>query len=192
LVGLAAQGEGGGMSPKTLLQIIALFGSLSLLSIGGGNTVVPDMHLQSVNDYHWLDGRQFADLFAISQAAPGPSMLIVTLIGYKAGGEGFWGIIGALVATIAMIVPAALLVYFTARFWNSAKEAKWRKAVERGFAPLTVGLVLASGVIVAKSADHGYHQWALTAVATVVFTCTKTNPLIVVGIAGLIGWLGWV
>ncbi|HVE17363.1 MAG TPA: chromate transporter, partial [Chthoniobacterales bacterium] len=78
------------------------------------------------------------------------------------------------------------------RFWNSAKEAKWRKAVERGFAPLTVGLVLASGVIVAKSADHGYREWALTAVATVVFTCTKTNPLIVVGVAGLIGWFGLV
>ena len=180
------------MSPKTLLQIIALFGTLSILSIGGGNTVLPDMHRQAVNQYHWLDGRQFADLFAISQAAPGPSILIVTLIGYKAGGEGAWGIVGAIVATMAMIVPAGLLVYFTARFWNSAKDAKWRRAIEKGFAPLTVGLVLASGVIVAKSADHGYREWALTAAATVIFTCTKTNPLVVVGIAGLIGWLGWV
>lgn len=177
------------MSPRTIAQILSLFGMLSVLSIGGGNTVIPEMHLQAVNQFHWLDGRQFADLFAISQAAPGPSMLIVTLLGYKAGGEGFWGVVGALLATVAMITPAALLVYFSARFWNSAKEAKWRKAVERGFAPLTVGLVLASGVIVAKAADHGYREWALTAVATVIFTCTKTNPLIVVGIAGLIGWL---
>lgn len=177
------------MSPKTIAQILGLFGMLSVLSIGGGNTVIPEMHLQAVSQFHWLDSRQFADLFAISQAAPGPSMLIVTLLGYKAGGEGFWGVVGAVLATVAMITPAALLVYFSARFWNSAKEAKWRKAVERGFAPLTVGLVLASGVIVAKSADHGYREWALTAVATVIFTCTKTNPLVVVGIAGLIGWL---
>jgi len=175
------------MKPGTLLHVAIVFGSLSLLSIGGGNSILPQMHLDAVNEYGWVNARQFADLFAISQAAPGPSILIVTLIGYAAG-----GVIGALVATAAMIIPAALLVYFTARFWNAAREAKWRQAVEKGFAPLTVGLVLASGIIVAKSADHGFRQWALTAVATVIFTCTKTNPLIVVGIAGVIGWLGWV
>ena len=175
------------MKLGTLFHLTTVFGALSLLSIGGGNTILPQMHLDAVKQYGWLSDGQFADIFAISQAAPGPSILIVTLIGYAAA-----GVIGAIVATIAMIVPAGVLVYFTARFWNAAKDAKWRRAVEKGFAPLTVGLVLASGVIVAKSADHGFRQWALTAAATVVFTCTKTNPLIVVGIAGVIGWLGWV
>lgn len=174
------------MSPRTLVQLIGLFGSLSLLSIGGGNTVLPEMHREVVDGFHWLNGRQFADVFAISQAAPGPSILIVTLVGYAAAG---W--VGALLATVAMLVPAGALVYFMARFWNAARETPWRKAVEKGFAPLTVGLVLASGVIVAKSADHGYREWALTAVATVLFTCTKVNPLVIVGAAGLIGWLGW-
>ncbi len=177
------------MSPKTILQILALFGTLSMLSIGGGNTVLPDMQLKSESN-GWLSPKQFADLFAISQAAPGPSILIVTLVGYKAGGTGLWGVLGAVIATVAMIFPAGFLVYFTARFWNSAKEAKWRKAVERGFAPLTVGLVLASGVIVARSADHSYGEWILTAIATVIFTCTKANPLLVVGAAGLLGWIG--
>jgi chromate transporter len=180
----ARQGERG-MSVERLWQIVALFGMLSLLSIGGGNTVLPEMHRQAVS-YGWLDSKQFADLFALSQAAPGPSVLIVTLIGYTAG-----GLLGALIATVAMILPAACLVYFTARFWNSAKDTKWRQAVEKGFAPLTVGLVLASGTIVARSADHGYREWILTAVATAIFTWTKINPLIVVGGAGLIGWLGW-
>jgi chromate transporter len=178
------------MSVDNLWKIVTLFGMLSILSIGGGNTVLPEMHRQAVS-YGWLDGKQFADLFAISQAAPGPSVLIVTLIGYKAGGEGLGGLIGALLATIAMVLPAGLLVYLTARFWNSAKEANWRRAVEKGFAPLTVGLVLASGVIVARSADHSYREWALTAAATVIFTTTKVNPLVVVGIAGFVGWLGW-
>lgn len=175
------------MSPRTLVQLMAVFGSLSLLSIGGGNTVLPQMHLDVVQTYHWLSSRQFADVFAISQAAPGPSILIVTLVGYAAAG---W--VGALVATVAMLLPAGALVYFLARFWNASAEAPWRQAIERGFAPLTVGLVLASGVIVAKSADHGYRAWALTAAATVIFTCTKTNPLVVVAVAGVIGWLGWV
>ncbi|WP_292665462.1 chromate transporter, partial [Mesorhizobium sp.] len=185
-----AQAEGCGMNGETLWKIASLFGILSMLSIGGGNTVLPEMSRQAVG-YGWLDGKQFADLFAISQAAPGPSVLIVSLIGYKAGGEGLGGLIGALIATIAMILPAGLLVYVTARFWNSAKDTRWRHAVEKGFAPLTVGLVLASGVIVARSADHGYLEWALTALATVVFICTKINPLVVVGIAGFLGWLGW-
>ena len=74
------------MNLKTLLQIVTLFSSLSLLSIGGGNTVLPEMHLKAVQDYGWLNNQQFADVFAISQSAPGPSILIVTLIGYKAAG----------------------------------------------------------------------------------------------------------
>lgn len=178
------------MSAANLWKIVTLFGTLSMLSIGGGNTVLPEMSRQAVG-HGWLDGKQFADLFAISQGAPGPSILIVTLIGYKAGGEGLGGLVGALIATIAMILPAGLLVYVTARFWNSAKDTKWRHAVEKGFAPLTVGLVLASGVVVARSADHGYLEWLLTALATVVFISTKLNPLVVVGIAGFVGWLGW-
>ena len=72
------------MNATTLIRIILLFSSLSILSIGGGNTVLPEMHPKSVNDYHWLTDSQFADIFAISQAAPGPSILIVTLVGYKA------------------------------------------------------------------------------------------------------------
>ena len=72
------------MSLETLLRILLLFSSLSLLSIGGGNTVLPEMHTKSVVDYHWLTDSQFADVFAISQAAPGPSILIVTLIAYFA------------------------------------------------------------------------------------------------------------
>ncbi len=70
---------------KTYLSLMGLFGSLSLLSIGGGNTVLPEMHLRAVSGYHWLTNSQFADIFSISQAAPGPSILIVALVGYAAG-----------------------------------------------------------------------------------------------------------
>ena len=175
------------MNAQTALHLCLLFGSVSIMSIGGGNSVIPEMHLQSVNLYHWLTGAQFADVFAISQAAPGPSILIVTLIGYKAA-----GLPGALLATVAMILPAGLIVYAFARSWQGAKEARWRTAFEKGLAPIAVGLILASGVVVSRSADHSIGQYVLTAVATVVFCFTKTNPIIVVGLAGLIGWLGWV
>jgi chromate transporter len=171
---------------KTWLQIILLFGSLSLLSVGGGNSVLPEMHLRSVSEYHWLTDSQFADVFAISQAAPGPSILIVTLIGYKAA-----GVFGAFLATAAVIVPAGVLVYLVSRFWEHAARSRIRMAIEKGFAPLTVGLVLATAYVLGRSTDHDWRSYLLTAVCAAVFIFTKLNPLIVVAGAGLMGFLGW-
>ncbi|MGB8467059.1 MAG: chromate transporter [Terrimicrobiaceae bacterium] len=182
------------MSAKTLLHVIFLFSSLSLLSIGGGNTVLPEMHTKTVNDYGWMTDSQFADIFAISQAAPGPSILIVTLVGYKAGlaGGELMGLLGAVLATAAMIVPAGFLVYFVAQFWERAKDSPVRHAIEKGFAPLTVGLVLASGYVMSKAADQNWQAFLLTGACTLIFVFTKINPLIVVAIAGFLGWLGLV
>lgn len=104
---------------NTYLQLVVLFGSLSLISIGGGNTVLPEMHLRSVQQNHWLSNSQFADLFSISQTTPGPSILIVAMVGYGAGlpvGGVRGGILGGVIATAAMLVPAASLVYVTTLF----------------------------------------------------------------------------
>ena len=184
------------MNIKTLIQILLLFSSLSILSIGGGNTVLPEMHHKAVNDYGWLTDKQFADVFAISQAAPGPSILIVTMIGYKAGigatGNELFGVLGAVLATIAMMIPAGLLVYIVSRVWEHAKNSPVRKAIEKGFAPLTVGLILASGWVMSKAADHDWRAFLLTGVCTAIFSVTKINPLFIVATAGFIGWLGWV
>lgn len=183
------------MKGSTLFHIMVLFSSLSLLSIGGGNTVIPEMHHKSVGDYHWMTDKQFADIFAISQAAPGPSILIVTLVGYKAGldaGGQAMGVLCAILATFFMMVPAGLLVYLVAKIWEQAKKSPIRVAIEKGFAPLTVGLVLASGYVMSRAADHGWQAYILTAVCTGIFVFTKINPLIVVAIAGAIGYFGLV
>ncbi|MFM8830459.1 MAG: chromate transporter [Spartobacteria bacterium] len=169
-----------------LIHVLILFSSISLLSIGGGNTVIPEMHRKAVDAYSWMNGKQFADLFAISQAAPGPSVLLVTLIGYKAA-----GIAGAVLATIAMILPAGLLAYFVSSFWTRSADSPIRSAIEHGFAPLTVGLVLASGWVMGKAADHDWRAGLLTIVCTILCTATKTNPVLIVGGAAFIGWLGW-
>jgi chromate transporter len=92
---------------RTYLSLLGLFGGLSLMSIGGGNAVLPEMHLRAVGGYHWLTNSQFADIFSISQAAPGPSILIVALVGYAAGlhvAGVAGGVIGGVIATVAMIV----------------------------------------------------------------------------------------
>lgn len=175
------------------LQLVVLFGSLSLLSIGGGNTVLPEMHLRFVQQNHWLTNTQFGDLFSISQTTPGPSILIVAMVGYGAALPvgGVWdGVLGGVIATAAMLVPAASLVYATTLFWDKAVRSKWRIAVEHGFAPMTTGLVLASSLVMSRAADHDWRTYALTAVCTLIFVRTKVNPLLVVAVAGVMGYLG--
>jgi chromate transporter len=151
------------------------------------------MHLRSVNQDHWVTNSQFADLFSISQTAPGPSILIVGMIGYAAGlpvGGVLGGILGGVVATVAMVLPAASLVYAITLFWQRAEQSKWRIAVEKGFAPLTVGLILASSLVMSRAADHDWRAYLLTAVCTLIFVRTTINPLIIVAIAGVIGYFG--
>jgi chromate transporter len=91
-----------------------------------------------------------------------------------------------------MILPAGILVYLVSRLWGRSANSPLRLAIERGFAPLTVGLVLASGWVMSKAADHDWRAWILTSICTLVCTTTKTNPILIVGGAALIGWLGWV
>ena len=171
------------MTLDLALRLCRVFGAASLLSFGGGNAIVPQLQLETVDTYGWLTAAQFADSFAIAQAAPGPSTLLVSLLGYDAA-----GLAGALLATAAMILPAGLLIYGMARLWQGASRMRWRAALERGMAPVSVGLVLASGVVVARSTDHSWTQYALTVLATVALSLTRVNPLIVVAASGLAAW----
>jgi chromate transporter len=187
--------EGPHRVTATYLQLAGLFASLSLLSIGGGNAVLPEMHLQAVKGHHWMSDSQFADIFSISQTAPGPSILIVTLVGYGAGltvGGVPGAIVGGLIATVTMIVPAASLMFVVTLFWQKAQESKWRIAVEKGFAPLTVGLIMATSLVMSRAADHDWRAYTLTGICTLIFIFTKLNPLVVVLAAGFVGWLGFV
>ncbi len=174
------------MSPLQAWQICATFGAASLLSVGGGNAIVPHLQREAVLGRHSLTAAQFADSFAIAQVAPGPSTLLVTLLGYRAA-----GLPGALLATVAMLLPAAILVWAVTRLWLRSGHARWHTALEHGIAPVAVGLVAASGITVAASADHSAPQWALSAAAAAVLSATKVNPIYVVlggGAAGL--WMG--
>ena len=171
----------------TLLSLASFFGLLSLMSFGGGNTVLPDMHRQAVEIQHWMSDGEFAAAFAITQAAPGPGMLIVTLVGFKAAG--WWG---ALVATVAMFAPCCLLTYLATLGWGRFHESRWGRAVERGLAPVALGLIFASCVIIARAADHGWPAYGITAFSALVFTRTKVNPLWLIGAAAAAGAMGWI
>ncbi len=166
-----------------LLQLARLFLLLSLLAVGGGNAVIPDMQRAAVDTYHWMGNREFLDLFAISRLAPGPGSLIVALIGQRAA-----GLAGAAVATAAMFGPSGVFVYFASRLWHRHRHAEWRAKVERGLAPVAIGLVFASALALMRGTETGLTAVAVTAVAAVVLTLTEVNPLIVLLGGGVLGW----
>ena len=168
----------------SLLKLLLLFTGLSLLAIGGANSVVPEMQRVSVNVEHWMNGREFLQMFAISRMAPGPGSLIVTLIGEKVAGPA-----GAAVATLAMFGPSCLLVYIAARLWHRARDAIWRDTAERGLAPVSVGLVFASALALTRGTESSWLAYAVTAVATLALTVSELHPLIILVAGGLAGVL---
>ena len=102
--------------------------------------------------------RQFTDMFAISQAAPGPNVMIVTLIGYHVA-----GVAGALVTTLAMCGPTAMLAHFLGRTWDRFKDAPWRVVVQAGLVPISVGLVGASAIVLTAPRTHNWVAGVITA-----------------------------
>jgi chromate transporter len=164
------------------LQLISVFAPLSLLSLGGGQSIVADINQQAVVIHGWVTQAEFVDLFAISRAAPGPGALLTTLIGWKALG---WP--GAVVASLALFVPSSVLAYGATLAWTRHNQHLWHRTAERGLAPVATGLILASAFSVLRSSSSTWMVWGLAATAMVVFVARpKMNPLVVLFAAGLL------
>jgi chromate transporter len=175
------------VNEETLAQLAMDFSVLSLLAVGGAITVLPEMHRSVVEVHGWMSGSEFAELFALAQAAPGPNVLVVSLIGWKVA-----GFAGAVVATAAMCGPSCVLTFAVSRIWQRFHGTRWRAAVESGLVPVTVGLMLAGGYLITLSADHSWPAFAITALTAAVVLTTRIHPLWLFGAAGLFGLLGWV
>jgi len=159
-----------------LLALIAVFAPLSLLSIGGGQATIPAMQHQAVTVHGWLTNGEFADLFAIARAAPGPTTLIVALIGWQV-----FGFYGAVAATLAIFVPSSLLMYAAAAWWQRNEKSAIRSAIEQGLAPIAVGLIFSGALIVLGAARAGPLALATTAAVCVVQSTTKISAYAIVG-----------
>jgi len=170
-----------------LLVLAGQFFGLSLMAFGGANAVVPELHRQVVDVHHWMSGREFAGLFAIAQAAPGPNVMIVTLVGWRVA-----GLAGALVATIAMCAPSCLLAIGAARVWDRYRETPLRAAIAAGLSPVTVGLVGASAYLLIRAADASMRLALVTAATAVVAYFTRLNPLWCLAAAAALGLTGLV
>ena len=168
-----------------LLDLALVYGQLSLLAFGGGNAILPEMQRQVVDVHHWVTAREFASLFALAQAAPGPNMMVVALIGFRVA-----GVLGAVVATAAIAVPSSVLTLFVAGLWFRFRDAPWRKALQAGLQPVTAALIMASAVLLVWTAAVDISAALVLAVAAVLFLRTKLHPLLILGGAAALGAVG--
>jgi len=160
------------------------FGLMSLFAVGGANAAIPEMHRIAVDVQHWMTDKQFADVFAISQMSPGPNVLIVTLIGYAVA-----GVAGALVATLAMCVPTAVLAYCVSRMLTRSSHSRW-PIIQAALVSLSIGLMAASGLILALTSDRNWIAALVTAVSAVLAFATRLNPLWLLLAGGCLGFAG--
>lgn len=173
-------------SLQLLGQLVALLAPLSLVMVGGALTVLPEVHRQVVQGHGWLTDAEFADLFAIAQAVPGPNVLYVSLIGWKLA-----GLLGALVALVAMCGPSSVLVYGLARAVRRYQGLPWLRAVQQGLAPIAVGFVLASGVILSVAADTSPPAFLVTVVTMLLVLRTRLHPLLLMAAGAALAVAGW-
>ena len=163
----------------------AHFALLSLIAVGGVNAATPEIHRQVVEISGWMSDREFAELFAVAQAAPGPNMMIATVVGWRVAGG--WG---ALVATLAMCAPSSVAVYLFQDLWRRVQDRPWRAWAQVGMGPVVIGLIGSSGYLLARGADAGWRGAALTAVAAVMIWRTRVNPLWLLAGGALLGVAG--
>ena len=169
--------------PLAALSLYLVF--LSEVAVGGFITVVPELNRFVVDVHRWMTNETFVTLFALAQAAPGPNMLVVTLIGWEVGGAA-----GAVAATAATCLPTLVLASIATRVWSRYNRASWYVNFERGIAPFAIGLVLATGVLLTLGAATDGWSYALTAGTAAFMLATRRSPLIPLGLAALLGFMG--
>ncbi|WP_421995639.1 chromate transporter [Roseococcus sp.] len=163
-------------------QILLAFGTLSLVAIGGANAVLPEMHRLVVEVHGWMDDATFTQLFAMAQAAPGPNILAASVMGWHVAGAA-----GMAAATLGMLVPSACLAWIMAGLTIRLRGNTWMKPAQFGLVPIAVGLIAASGLIMAQAAGTNWLSFGIIAASTVFVWRTKYSPLWVLLAGGLLG-----
>ncbi len=156
-------------------SLIRVFSYLSLLTVGGGVAALPELKLLTVDVHHWITLRQLIHLFSVGQLAPGPNMMMIVSIGQWAA-----GLPGAVVVVLAFFGPTALLALVIGRFWNRLGRWPWRSSIQRGLAPVSIGLLLAGCLMIAKGAIHGTITACIAAVVLMILLRYKINPALLV------------
>ena len=167
-----------------LFSLFLKLSAFSLIAFGGVNALLPVLLNLAVNQEHWIDLQTFSDYFAIAQAAPGPNFMTVTLLGWH-----IYGVIGALVATLAIAWPSSILIYYLQRLILGIQNARHKKSIQYAAAALAIGLVLSSALQIALQINQGAaYILTLGTIATTLFT--RWHPLYLIAIGAFLGILG--
>lgn len=167
-----------------VIDLYLEFTLLAFVAFGGATALLPEMHRVVVENHHWLDDATFTHLYAIAQAAPGPNVLVVTLIGWKVA-----GLPGALAATLAMCLPMSIAIYLLYDRWESFAGQRWQRAIQLGVAPLAVGLIFSGAALIAQSVGLGWAASALVVLTVVINLRTKLHPLWLIALGAMLGLL---
>lgn len=186
------------MSATDWFTLFAHYLVFSLLAVGGAVPTAPEMHRYIVDQQHWLTDAQFSSSIAIAQAAPGPNLLFVALLGWNIGinaGGVPLALFGVLITMTGMVLPSATLTYLAARWGHDNKELRAVRAFKQGMAPIVAALLCATGWILASA--HGqlaqdWPLWLLVTVSGVLVFKTRLHILWLLAAGGALGWFGWV
>jgi chromate transporter len=167
-----------------LALLVWTFLWLSLLCVGGGLGVIPEMERQTVSVHHWLTAREFVDGYTLSQLTPGPNMLVAVFVGYRAH-----GLLGGLLAGLAMFLPTSILAIVVSHHWQQWRQRPWAATAERALVPVGIGLMAGGVYTLARTAVHDGLTGALAVGTALVVATDRVPPVLAVLAAGTIGWL---
>ena len=172
--------------PSILVALTAHLALLSSISFGGLPTVLSAVRDFVVGNHGWMTDQDFSNSFALAQAVPGPNMiLMMSFVGWKV-----WGIPGAIASALATFGPPCVIYFAIYRLWNRFRAAQWQHIVRAGLVPVTLGLVIGSGIVMARTADATWPAVAVTVTAVALLLQTRINPLLMLLVGGILGGLG--
>ncbi len=193
------------MTALDWIYFFAHYLSLSLLAIGGVMSTAPEMHRYLVSEKNWLNDNQFSSSIALAQAAPGPNVLFIALIGWNVGINSspvinsWWqnslmGILGVFLALIGMMLPSSILTFYLSRWGQRNKHKTVVRAFKQGMTPIVIGLLISTSYILTSGAGDFYVHWGayLTTAGTILLILkTRIHILYLFGIGSFLGWLGY-
>ena len=186
------------------LHLFAYFLTLSLMAVGGAITAAPDMHRYLVDGNRWLSETQFTSSIAIAQAAPGPNVLFIALLGWNVGlnagggtGPAAWGLgaLGVAVCMVGILLPSSLLTWQASRWGQRNRDKRGVRAFKQGMAPLVIGLLLATGWLLGSASGNpgkDWKLWLLSLACTLLVWRTRIHLLWLLAAGAALGALGWV
>lgn len=192
------------LQPADWLSLLMYFLTLSLMAVGGAIATAPDMHRFLVDGHGWLSEAQFSSSIAIAQAAPGPNVLFIALLGWNlglnaGGGTGLlawaFGALGVTICMVGILLPSSLLAWQASRWGQRNKNRRGVRAFKQGMGPLVIGLLLATGWLLGTASGRpaqDWRLWLLTLVCALLVWRTRIHLLWLLGAGALLGALGWI